>query len=332
MSAPPQILGPLDLPQAPPVTRAAATPMRRPKAPALALLALGVVLTFGPIVGGLFAKVASGKQLIDQFAPHMEADALARDNTDIARLRRGAAGVDGVYLRQRLPEGRFPILDEYRRQASGIDGRATNLLDRVEAAGPDYRRVAAIGGFDRVPFLIVACGLVAIYGSCVLLFGRRNRARWAVGLMMLAGAALSMYPFLSDLRTGAHAGERLLPQLAPVMTRENVRQLQRDFVVLVEADGELETGFRKVPRNATAAAGITAMVNAWPTISSDLASLVGVINDNIHNYNELEQLDALPRRVGLSGLAGLPWLLVGVGSACAGLSVAALPRRRKETR
>jgi hypothetical protein len=330
VSASPTTLLALDLPDAPLVTRAAPISVHRPKLPALALLGLGLLLTFGPIVGGLFARVASGNQLIDQFAPHMEADALARYDTDLRVLRRGAAGVDTAYDQQRIPPGRFPGLDRYRVQAARIDRRATVLLDRVAGAEPDYRRVAAIGGFDRVPFLIVASGIVAIYGSCVLLAGRRDRARSAVALVVLAGVALAVYPFVSDLQSGARAGERMLPALAPVMQAEQVRQLQRDFVVIVEADGELDTRFRQVPVTGPAAADIDALVTRWPKISSDLAALTGVINDNLANYGALDDLDALPRTVGVSGLAGLPWLLVGVGFTCAGLALAALPRRRKE--
>ena len=40
----------LDLPLAPPVTRAIAAPVRRPKVPAVALGVLGVLLVVGPIV------------------------------------------------------------------------------------------------------------------------------------------------------------------------------------------------------------------------------------------------------------------------------------------
>ena len=39
-----------------------------------------------------------------------------------------------------------------------------------------YQQVAQIGGFDRIPFLMVACGIVAIYGGCVLLVGRPRSA------------------------------------------------------------------------------------------------------------------------------------------------------------
>jgi hypothetical protein len=329
--APGEPLVVLDLPSAPPVIRAVAAPVRRPKPPAVALLVLGVLLVVGPIGSGLFSKVASGKQMIDRFAPHMEADALARYRSDLATLRRAGVAVDAIYEQEGVAAGRFPGLDAYRNQAPAIDRRASALLDRVTAAGPDYRRTADIGGFDRIPFLVVLYGMVAIYGACVLLFGGRGRARSAVALVVFASLALAAYPFVSDLNRGTRAGERMLHGFAPFMTHDEVRQLQGDFVVLVTADGELDTGFRAVPQTGQAAADVAALVDGWPRISSDLASLVGTINDNIGNFNALDDLDTLTRRVGASGLQGFSWVLVGFGVLGATLSVAAIPRRRKET-
>jgi len=303
----------------------------RPKAPAVALLALGAVLVVGPIVGGLFSKVASGKQMIDRFAPHMEADALARYRTDLATMRQAVGAVDTIYEQQSVAAGRFPGLDAYRAQAGAIDRRASTLLDRVSRAEPDYRRTAAIGGLDRIPFLVVLYGMAAIYGACVLLFGGRRRARSAVALVVLASVALAVYPFVSDLNRGTRAGQRMLHSFASFMTHGEVRQLQDDFVVLVTAVGELDTGFRAVPQTGPPADDVAAVVDGWPRISSDLASLVGTINDNIGNFNALGDLDTLTRSVGVSGLQGFPWLLVGAGVLGAALSVAALPRRRKET-
>lgn len=321
----------VDLPSAPPVTRAPAVPVRRPKAPAVALLVLGVVLVAGPIVGGLFSKVASGKQMIDQFAPHMEADALGRYRADLLTLRQGADAVDAIYAQQALPPGRFPGLDAYRAQADVIDRRASALLDRVRRAEPDYRRTAAIGGLDRIPFLVVLYGVVAIYGGCVLLGGGRRRARSAVALVVLMSVALVAYPFVSDLDRGTRAGQRMLRSFAPFMTKGEVRQLQSDFVVLVTAVGELDTGFRAVPQAGPPAAAVVALVDRWPKVSSDLATLVGTINDNVENFDALDDLDSLIHRVGASGLQGFPWLLVGIGVMGATLALAAAPRRRKET-
>jgi hypothetical protein len=320
----------LDLPFAPPVTRSAASPMRAPKAPALALLALGAFLVLGPIVGGLFARVAAGKQMIDQFAPHMDTDALARYGADLTVLRRGAAGIDTVYREQAVPAGRFAGLDDYRLKSAAIVDRASNLLDRVTASQSDYREVARIGGFDRVPFLLVLSGIAAIYGGSVLLGGRRSRAQPAVVLVVIASAAVALYPFASGLLPGGRAGHRLLHSLAPVMTAAEVRQLQDDFVVIVNADGELDTSFRAVPRSGAASAEIDALVNGWPTISSDLASLVGAVNDNLGNFRSLDDLERVSRPVGVSGLEAFPWVLMGVGMMTALLSIAGMPRRMKQ--
>jgi hypothetical protein len=329
--APGQPLLTLELPCAPPVTTGAPVLLRRPKWPAVALLVLGVVLVLGPIVGGLFSKTAAGDQMIDQFRPYMESDALARYGNDIHILRAGAAGLDTVYNRQDIAPGRYPGLNAFRGQSPAIVGRASGLIGRVRAAQADYDQVAQIGGFDRIPFLIVASGLVSIYGACVLLAGRRSRALPAVVLVVLASLALAVYPFVSGLSGGAQAGQGMLHSLAPVMTQHQVRQLQDDFIVLVDADGEFSTTFRGVPQPGQSATALDTFVKRWPGISSDFASLVGVINNNIGNFNALEDLDAFARDAGLSGLEAFPWLLVGIGVASAGLAVAALPRRGKES-
>jgi hypothetical protein len=73
------------------------------------------------------------------------------------------------------------------------------------------------------------------------------------------------------------------------------------------------------------------LVKHWPKISSDLASLVGAVNDNISNFNALDDLNNLTRDVGLSGLGAFPWLLVGIGAVGAGLAIGAYPRRGKES-
>ncbi len=320
----------VDLPVAPPVLRGIAVPLRQRRAPAVALLILGVLLVLGPIAGGMFAKVASGNQLIDEFEPHLEADALARDEVDLDVLRRGAAAIDQVAIEAQVPEGEFPGVDEYRRTAPAIDARASELLDRIVSAEPDYRRVAGVGGFDRVPFLIVLGGIASVAGACVLLGGSRTRSRAAAGVVVLASVALIAYPLLSDLPSGTRAGERMLNTLEPVMTAGHVRQLQGDFVGLVNVVGELDTGFRSVPQAGPAAADIAALVDQWPKISSDLATLVGALNDNLDNYEDLHDLDGITGRVGVSGLAALPWLLVALGLVSASCAIAAVPRRRKE--
>jgi hypothetical protein len=116
------------------------------------------------------------------------------------------------------------------------------------------------------------------------------------------------------------------------MTPQTVRRQQDDFVVLVHGVGELDTSFRAVPAQGRAKREIDALVRGWPQVSSDLASLVGAINDNIANDRALADLDDLTRPLGISGLRSLPWLLAGAGAAGIATALASLPRRRKETR
>ena len=320
----------LVLPSAPPVTRSAESSLHRPRWPLLVLLVLGSLLVVGPLAGGLFAKMAAGTQMIDEFAPHMETGALTRYGTDLRVMRGAAAAVEAVYHQDGVADGRFPLLDTYRRQSAAIDDRASGLLGRVTATQSDYRQVAGIGGLDRIPFLVVLCGLIWGYGACILLLGRRASARAAVVIVLLASVAIAVYPFASNLYRDAGAGARMLHSLAPVMTTHEVRELQGDFVVLVEAVGELDTTFRPVASGSVAGIEIADLVNGWPRISSDLASLVGTINDNVGNFNALDSLDAITFGVGVSGFVAFPWVLVGIGTAGVALGVAALPRRRKE--
>ena len=162
---------PIDLPPAPAVTRAPGRAYRRPRAPAWALAGLGAVLILGPVIGGMFSKTVAGKQMVERFGPYMEPNSLARYSSDLAVLRRGAAGVQAVYLDQSVATGAYPGLDVYLHQSGAIDGRAQSLLDKIVATAPDYRQVAAIGGFDRLPFLLVFEGMIALYGGAVLLAG-----------------------------------------------------------------------------------------------------------------------------------------------------------------
>lgn len=331
-AARPAALPALAIPPAPPISRPPARTLRRPKLPALALMVVGALLVVGPIVGGLFAKAASGRQMLDGFRPHLEADALARYRTDLATLRAGATALDSVYTSAAVPAGRFPGLDAYRGTSGAINGRAEELLARIEAAEPDYRKVDHIDGFERVPFLLVGAGVVTLVGGGFLLAGSNARARTAAPLVVLAAAALVTYPFLSGLFGGSRAGARMVRALAPVMTAQDVRQLQQDFVVLVTAVGELDTRFAGTPQQGRAAAALRQVDTSWPTISSDLAALVGTINDNLANYRALDDLDHVTHGVGTSGLATLPWALVGVGVLSAGLAAAARPRQRREPR
>lgn len=317
-------LRPLALPHAPAVVRASAVEQPRPRAAAVVLLVLGLLLVVGPVAGGLFVKVASGQQMIDAFEPHLTPDALDRYDGDLATLRTGAHALRA----RKVDATAYPGVAAYRKHGAEIDRRATRLLTTIRAAEPDYRKVSDIGGFDRVPFLLVLGGLGLTYAGAVLLGGRRQRAGGAVVLALVAAVSLVAYPLLGNLREGTSAGERLQHALAPVMTRTTVQTQQRDFVVLVHALGELDTSYRPEYRGTPQAKALDALVAAWPAVSSDLAALVGTINDSITDYRALEDLDGSTSGLGFSGLKAMPWFLIGAGAIAAVAALASSPRLR----
>src|SRR5690349_11571095 len=240
--------------------------------------------------------------MIDSFEPHLQLDALDQYDGDLRSVRTGATALNTVYAQQRIPAGKYPGLDTFHARSAAIDARATALLTRIRAAEPDYREVSSIGGFDRVPFLLVASGIALAWAGGTLLGGQRRRAGGAVVLALVAATALIAYPLLVDLPRGTRAGDHLRDALAPVMTTATVQQEQRDFVVLVHAVGELDTEFRGVPDGAAQRRDLAALDAAWPQVSSDLAGLVGAINDNLTDYQAFDELGG--------GLVAMPWVLI----------------------
>lgn len=302
-----------DLAPAPALTRGAAR-VRRPRRRAAAVLAAFGALVLAAVVGsGLFSTIAGGQQLLDEFAPHLSPDSLARYDADLVTLRAGAASAG----REDALTERLPGVAAWVEQADAVDARAQGLLDRVRAAGPDYRAAAAIDGFDRVPLLLASLGLAAVVAGVVLALGSEGRRTPAVVTLVLA-AAVAIYPAGSGLWGGADRTERLVTSLQPVMSRAQVVALQRDFVIVVQAVGELDATFRTA--GVDLPPEVAALVRSWPQISSDLADLVGTINDNLARYDALR---ALPN------LALVPWGLLALGLGAAALTATALPRRQR---
>lgn len=313
------------LPSAPPVARAGAAVPRIRRVPAVLLLLLGVALVVGPIAGGLFSRVAASQQMLDAFAPHLQNSALDQYEADLQVLRSGADGVRAAFAERPVAAGRFVGLDEYRAKADQIDARATSLLTQIRAGQRDYEDTAAVTGFERVPFLLVCAGL-AFTGAGVVLLGRRRRRAAVLTPVAVAAALLALYPLASGLIEGTRAGDRMLDRFDPIMTTGTVVDLQQDFVVLVHAVGELDTTFAAIPQSPPTKEAIDGLVEQWPAISSDLAELVGTLNDNLANFSAMQGLDRAGDPLGLSGLRAFPWIVGGVGVLALLLALAAFPR------
>ncbi|MDL9947649.1 hypothetical protein QSJ19_19095 [Gordonia sp. ABSL11-1] len=316
----------LDLPHAQAVLRDTPDRLTRNRFAGVVVLLIGLLLVVAPVFGGLFGDVAAGRQMLDQFGPHLQADKLAHYRDDVRLLRDAGSGLDAIYQRSDVAPGRFPAVDEYRRSAPAIADRADALLTRIESGVPDYQRLAGIGGFDRIPFLLVGVGLAALIASAAIL-GSAAGARRAVVAAAVAGLLLAAYPFAGGLARAGDSGDRMLHTLAPVMTAAQVRQSQSDFVVTVSALGVLDTEFRSVRREGADHGAVAALQAQWPRVSGDLADLVGTVNDNLDNFAALRSLNAVTAPVGAGGFRALPWALFATGVVLFVATLAAWPRR-----
>lgn len=307
---------------APEVARERAERRRRP-VPATALLVVGLALVVVPIATGMFSKVAAGQQVLDRFQPHLEVAALDQVHHDLVVLGEGRRAAAATLRDGHVATGRFPGIDAWAGSAGQqIQRRAEHLLAAVQGAVPDYQSVRSIDGFDRIPLMIVAAGLGLAYAGATLLRAERRSYAPVVGLSLAMAAILIGYPLVSGLNARAPAAQRLLSRLQPIVTDADVVQLQRDFVVIVTAEGEVDTTFRAVPTSH--AASLTTLRDEWPQISSDLASLVGDLNDSVSDVQALTHLNNVP--IHRRGFTVLPWALIAAGATAAALTLTARPR------
>jgi hypothetical protein len=318
----PVIAAQLDLPDAPAVPRAAVP--ARLRWPAVALIGLGAVLIVAPFALGLFGKVASGQQLLDRFTPLLTDDSLARFDADLALLRDGAVTVGRVGDQYGVPADRYPGVAAYRAAAPGIDERGTALIGSVRAGTTDFDRLAAVGGFDRLPLILVIAGIAFAVGGVAVLRSDARGARIGAVAAAVAGAGLVAFAASSGVLATAGPAQALVDRFAPIMNEAQVRTLQTDFVAVVGAVGEIDTGYPGVRVEPPEATELAQLKTGWPQASRDLADLVGQINDNIDNYRALVSLGRLSPIPGTTGWQVLPAVCIGAGVAGIVLAAAGL--------
>ncbi len=318
------------LPQLRAVGAPSETSRGRVRRPALIWLVgiVGLLLAVGPVADGIPYAAAGGSQMIDRFQPHMTVDALTQTHSDLVALSAFSAGIKGELSSGELTSADAPLVVEFARQSDGIQARSSTLLDAVRNSRPDYQRLAAIRGLSFLPHVIAIAGIVLIVSATAILRTRRRGGRGAGALgIALACAILIVHPFASGLAANAGAANRLVRSFRPIMTHEQVVDLQTDFVTIVGAMGEIDRGVldhrhtaRVTPADARDAAAISAFRDRWQQVSSDFAGLIGVVNDDIGDFDRLAALNSL---VGGGTLAFLPWVEVTVAIVVAVATLAA---------
>lgn len=296
---------------------------------------IGLVLTVAPLAGGMLYPAAQGQAMVTAFAPYMTEQRLDTFRADLDRLSAAHAAIVRLDASGAVDAARYPQIGGFATRYPAVDGDMRGLVDRIDAARPDFDRLADLRPIDVIPFLPIGAGLLILGGS-IWAWRRARTGRSslpaAVAVAVVA-VAVAVTPLVRDMPADTRSATPLLDRFTTVLTAEKVREIQGHFVVLVGAVGAIDSGYRAdiatAPRQDVAA--VDDLRASWQRMSSDFAGLIGTMNDNLANYRGVRALNDRTATLGAGAFAVLPWFLVGAGvltAVAAGLGVA--PGRNRE--
>lgn len=287
--------------------------MRRPGAVPLLVAAgvLGVGLALAPVAFQMFDRAPAGGDMLDDFRPHMTQQQIDDFRGHLDRI--GAAEAEATAAAP-LP-GAGAGLAELHQEWPGIRADMTGMLDDIEANLDNYAAVDALPPFPLFPWFFVLPGVMAAglagWGIARQRAGRPRGATAALTALGVLGLALIAAPAVFQMFSRAPAGASMIDDLRPLMTDQRVTTLQRSFLVIGAAEGELRTAV--LPQTTEALPAVEAFVERWPAMSAQMAPMIGAMADNVDNF---AAVDALPP------FDLFPWFFVIPGVLLAGLALA----------
>jgi hypothetical protein len=300
-----------------------------------AIVVLGFGLIAAPAIFQMFDRAPAGGQMIDEFRPFMTkaeieklrgflatidaAAAESKEKVDPAAAQ--ALGLDRAGYEQQLV-----YLTAFEREYAAIDADMTDMLDKMDANLDGFAGVDALPPFPLFPWFFVIPGvLIAGFGVVALVALRRGRSgRGALVALVVLGVGLLAAPFVFQMFSRAPGGGQMIDDFRSLMTREKVTTTQGYFVTIGVGEGELRT--RAVPAAGLApgaAPAVERFNREWPRINREMAPVVGVMADNVDNYEAVDALPPFPL---------FPWFFVIPGVLVAVLAGVALRHRDLDTK
>ncbi|MCP2177445.1 hypothetical protein LX13_003273 [Williamsia maris] len=303
----------------------AARPVGR-RWPWIATTLLGLILAVAPLAGGMFYPAAQGRAMIADFAPYMTTARLHGFTADLQRLDAVRAATTRVDTALGTDAAQYRQIGQFQQRYPSIDADMTAMITEIDGARDDYRRLAQLQPLDAIPFIPLGFGLV-LFATGIWGWRRTRAGRRPIGAAVigsLAAVALLATPLLTPMVSDADAAGPLVTRFESVLTKQKVRDVQGYFVVLVGAVGEIDSRYladvhrdsATSPQRAQVAADVAVvsdLSNRWQLMSSDFASLIGTMNDNISNFTGVARLNSRTESLGFGTFAALPWVLIGAG-------------------
>ncbi|WP_327139230.1 hypothetical protein [Nocardia sp. NBC_01327] len=305
--------------------------------PFVAVIVLGVLLVAAPLITGMLPRAIKGEAMIDAFHPYIASKSIQDYRDDLHVLDEARTNVLAIQANGGQP-GKFDYVDKFVQDYPSINANLTGMVDSIDANQDNYRKLSSTAPFGALPWLLALPGLVLITAGGFGLRAARNGKRGVFwhGTAALAGLALLAVPLTGGLFQAAPAAQPLINDFRPILTHDEVRTVQGYFVTIVAADGELNSRYVSALKTARPDAdrtGITALEARWQPMTARFAALVGVLNDNVGNFDAVVALNDSTKPLGLTAFRGLGWGFVIPGSlalavAAAGLRPALIGSRR----
>lgn len=301
------------------------TDVRGRRGPLLAALSIGMGLALAPAVFGMFTAAPLGGQMIEEFRPFMRHERLDAFEQHLATIDDAAADVrervvpeleaDGALTEDGLA-GSYPATATFLERWPTIRSEMTDLLDDIGANVGNFAAVDALPPFPLFPWFFVVPGLAVAVAAAAALWSSAATGRGPVVALAVIGLGLVAAPAVFGMFTRAPQGGRMIDDMRPLMTREQVTAVQDHFVTLGAAEGEVRTELLGDLADTGADPGQTApaaaaFLDRWPTIAADMAPMVGAMGDNLDNFAAID---------GLPPFALFPWFFVLPGLLLVGLA------------
>jgi hypothetical protein len=300
---------------------------RRLGASVLAAGVIGVGLIAAPVVFQMFSRAPAGGQMIDQFRPFMTRAEVARLRGFLAEISsantQAQARVDPQATRQLgVNEAAYrqhlQYLAAFETRWPGINADMTDMLNRMHANLGNFGAVDALPPFPLFPWFFVVPGLF-VAGTAGWALSRRRRgapSRAPIIVLAVLGLALIAAPAVFQMFSRAPRGGRMIDDFRPLMTRHKVTTIQGYFITIGNGEAELRT--TALPAAAPPAGSVPAVdrfVADWPRIDREMAPVIGVMSDNVTNFQAVDALPPFPLfpwffvvpGLLIIGLAGLAW-------------------------
>ena len=208
--------------------------------------------------------------------------------------------------------------------AVGINEDMSGMVNSIAGNIDNFAAVNNLPKFFLFPFFFIMPGIIiALLARAAI---KRVRAGKGAGVpgkaLVVMGVGLIAAPFIFQMMGGenrAFEGKSMIDDFKPIMTTENITNVQGYFIPISLAEGELRNTL--VPQAGPSAAqdypAITRFSEQWQTISAEFANFLGAMNDNLLNYSAVK---ALPP------FSLFPFFFILPGLMVAGLGFAALRR------